>query len=92
MQRIPHSSSGPLLPTPTTGVQTSAGQTTLQSMNAGAIQPLMSAQPPTHIPPPGFQRSLPPPRYQAPSVPPPGARPIQGPPGPRGPPPMGYPG
>jgi len=91
--RNPHSTSAPLLPTPTTVQATSAPPPMhQQQQNPGQIQPLMSAQPPTHMPPPGFPRAMPPPRYAGPpSIPPPGPRPIA-PSGPRGPPPMGYPG
>ena len=85
MQRMPQtSSSAPLLPTPTGGPQTSSAAASATQTSSGQIQPLMSAQPPTHIPPPGFPRTLPPPpRFQGPpSVPPPGSRPMR-PPGPR---------
>ena len=92
MQRVPLSTqTTPLLPTPSP-MQTTAVPPMMPPQHAGPIQPLMSAQPPTHIPPPGFPRAMPPPRFQGPpSIPPPGARPMV-PPGPRPLPPMGYSG
>lgn len=83
-----HSTSAPLLPTPTTVQAKSGPPPHHQKPISDQIKPSMSVQPPTHMPPSGFPRSMPPPRYGGPpSIPPPG--PVA-PSVPKGPPPMGY--